>query len=493
MTRSGKTRKLLAGCLVLLLVASVVTGTSLFAAGPANAQSPTTIDSCTTITEPGTYVLTQDVTNSSETVCIDVQASDVVIDGDGHTIDGIDGSETTAVSIESQSNVTVKNLVLSEWRIGTKLDSTTNSTVSNVVVTDTLRGVYLSESDANTLRNVSVTDSGSGITLFRSQQNHLTDIVSSDNANGISIAYRTADNRLRNVSTNDNSYTGIQLSNIATNNSLSNVTANNNTNGIGLADSDDNHLTNIAVRNNDRVGVQFVGSDNNTLTRSVIAGNDVGITIDNTGIPRSFGSTENLVYDNRLNNTRNVVFGFQFANFRNSWNVSKRPGPNVIGGPSVGGNYYATPDSTGYSQTCTDSDDDGFCDSPNDFGVSGNDNNTDFLPLASPVDISVSPSIVDFGTRIAPGDTATANVTIKNTGSTTLDVTDISIGGPNASSYIIVDGVEPVRLEPGESQRVQVEFAPTSDGTKQATLTVASNDTDAPVVTVALRGSSQGC
>lgn len=226
----------------------------------------------------------------------------------------------------------------------------------------------------------------------------------------------------------------------------------------------------------------------------MIAGNQVGIALDNSGdVPRSFGSTENLVYDNRLNNSRNVVFGAQFADFQNAWNVSERPGPNVIGGPSVGGNYYATPDGTGVSQTCTDSDADGFCDSPDDFGDAGTANNTDFLPLASPVDISVSPSTVDFGTRIAPGDTATANVTIENTGSTTLDVTDISIGGPNASSYTIVTGGDPVRLEPGESQQVRVQFAPTDSGTKQASLTVTSNDRDEPSVTVALRGSGREC
>lgn len=254
MTRSAKAQKLRASCLVVLLVASAVTAASLLAAGSADAQSRTPIDSCTTITEPGTYVLTEDVTNSTAAVCIDVQASDVVIDGDGHTLDGVDGAQTTAVAIESQSNVTVENLVLTEWRIGTELASTTDSTVSNVVVTDTVLGVVLYESDANTMRNVTVTDTVHGVSLRLSQHNHLTDIVSSDNTNGILLDTETTDTRLRNVSTADNTNTGVQLTNGATNNSLTNVTASNNTHGISLTDSDDNRITNAVVRNNAVVG-----------------------------------------------------------------------------------------------------------------------------------------------------------------------------------------------------------------------------------------------
>jgi len=83
----------------------------------------------------------------------------------------------------------------------------------------------------------------------------------------------------------------------------------------------------------------------------------------------------NLIYDNYFNNTENVSISDTLK--PNFWNVSASPGPN-IGGPSIGGNYWAKPDGTGFSQTCDAADGDGFCDFPFVLAV----NNTDFLPLA---------------------------------------------------------------------------------------------------------------
>jgi hypothetical protein len=46
--------------------------------------------------------------------------------------------------------------------------------------------------------------------------------------------------------------------------------------------------------------------------------------------------------------------------------------------PISGGNFWAYPNDTGYSQTCADSNSDGICDSP----YALDSNNTDYLPLA---------------------------------------------------------------------------------------------------------------
>jgi PKD repeat protein len=39
-------------------------------------------------------------------------------------------------------------------------------------------------------------------------------------------------------------------------------------------------------------------------------------------------------------------------------------GPNIVGGPYIGGNFWGKPDGTGFSQTHADADLDGFCDEP---------------------------------------------------------------------------------------------------------------------------------
>jgi hypothetical protein len=60
----------------------------------------------------------------------------------------------------------------------------------------------------------------------------------------------------------------------------------------------------------------------------------------------------------------------------NTWNTPKTAGTNIVGGPYLGGNYWASPDGMGFSQTHPDPGD-GFCDESYIF----NGNNIDYLPL----------------------------------------------------------------------------------------------------------------
>jgi PKD repeat protein/nitrous oxidase accessory protein NosD len=61
---------------------------------------------------------------------------------------------------------------------------------------------------------------------------------------------------------------------------------------------------------------------------------------------------------------------------QNTWNVTKTSGTNIAGGPFLGGNYWAKPNGTGWSQVTPDRGD-GFCNAP--FII--NADNTDYLPL----------------------------------------------------------------------------------------------------------------
>jgi hypothetical protein len=58
--------------------------------------------------------------------------------------------------------------------------------------------------------------------------------------------------------------------------------------------------------------------------------------------------------------------------------VSKNPGNNIAGGPFLGGNYWASPEGNGFSQTHQDVDYDGICETAYDMGKG----NIDYLPLA---------------------------------------------------------------------------------------------------------------
>ena len=48
------------------------------------------ISSCTTISSTGEYVLDQNISNSGTSSCINITSSDVIFDGAGYTIDGIE-------------------------------------------------------------------------------------------------------------------------------------------------------------------------------------------------------------------------------------------------------------------------------------------------------------------------------------------------------------------------------------------------------------------
>lgn len=158
----------------------------------AAADNATEIADCVTISSPGVYRLTADITNGGggnnftyiSEACIIVAADDVVLDGGGHSVDGMSISDTTGVAVVPPSgpdspdrvrNVTVRNLVLTDWNRGVYVRNAADATVRGVhasgnsygVVFETVRdgavadstatygyyGVYLADSNGTTLRN----------------------------------------------------------------------------------------------------------------------------------------------------------------------------------------------------------------------------------------------------------------------------------------------------------------------------------------------------
>ncbi len=87
-------------------------------------------------------------------------------------------------------------------------------------------------------------------------------------------------------------------------------------------------------------------SNNNNLTGNWITGNR------NYGISLTGSSTGNTIYNNYFNNTNNTYVSTDSTG--NIWNTTPTPGINIVGGPNLGGNYWATPTETGWSQTHPD-------------------------------------------------------------------------------------------------------------------------------------------
>ena len=194
------------------------------------------------------------------------------------------------------------------------------------------------------------------------------------------------------ISGNRISGTGIDVSccgdfNEITNNEISNCPT-----GIYVYDERnvppirDNNISNCDVG----IHVSGISYDlvNNEITNcgiGVMAGETGGATLIGNKITyctdcgvKSTGGSLGTSYNNYFNNTVNIKFEEGYENTY-VWNTALTEGTNIIGGSYFGGNYWAKPDGTGFSQTTVDANGDGIADSA--YAIS--DINIDYLPLTA--------------------------------------------------------------------------------------------------------------
>ena len=137
----------------------------------------------------------------------------------------------------------------------------------------------------------------------------------------------------------------------------------------------------------------YIGADDATISDCHISQWDYGIYMDKSSNSTVTGNIieESLhyglylddaqtcmIYNNLFKNTYNIGFGTAYHT--NSWNTTMKRGDRIYSlGKYIGGNYWTHPASDGYSDTCTDSDQNGFCDSAYTIATK----NIDYLPLSN--------------------------------------------------------------------------------------------------------------
>ena len=288
----------------------------------------TVITAPTVITEPGFYQIGTDVYNTTAPVWLDIRVSNVVIDGNGHTIDGVDGHGTYGIRVRGDgvlSNVTIQSVTVTDFAYGIGLFDVTNS-----------RLVYVNTS-SNTYDGIIVVGGG---------DNRIECSVIDRDDDGINLTATSRTLVVHNVVTNNVRGSGIHLSQ-------------------GCADV--TLLANIIGANDE--GIEIEKATNTTIRANrIYSSKYYGLNLT---------AAENLtVVDNYLNNTANILT--PSGAFSGTWNLSARPGKNVVGNALIGGNYWGTPSGTGFSDVTPDRDADGFVDGifvlPGGIG-------TDSLPL----------------------------------------------------------------------------------------------------------------
>ncbi len=305
------------------------------------------ITGCTVITSPGTYTLTQDVLSSTATVCIQINSSDVVLDGGNHQITGKNTANTFGISALAVSparftNIVVRNVRLGAWYGGIRFTRVDTSVITNVTSSNNSQyGILLSDSNSNT-----IADSKTGGQTL-----------------GIQLGYSYPEAGAANNILRGNTITG---------------------NGSGIltawtmfAAMSGNLIENNTIRIN-ACGLRLE-SGGQTITGNTIE--------DNPGTPQGsqsggicLNSAGSTIYNNKLHNPVGLDVVLMGSAGQNVWNIPKQLGKNIVGGPYLGGNYW---ESSG--KNCSDSDTDYICDTSKYLYRPGepyyNSVNIDYLPL----------------------------------------------------------------------------------------------------------------
>jgi parallel beta-helix repeat protein len=395
--------------LASLILSGVVVGAPIPIAGPV------------VITVPGEYYLANSIINNSAVVCIDITVPNVVLDGKGKTIDGVDKTGSIGIRIYNAGmalfNVVIKNVVTSDWGTGVYLSDVKNSQLEKITASsNTGNGISLNTALRNTIKTCTATENGNvGIILYgNSDSNTLTGNTATGNLNdGIRIFTSNNNDILNNkvlnnknrgiwVSGDYNTFTentvtgntgdgihlfgsngnlltknilklnaqGIRVSDDSFNNEINGNTIQNNTNnGLLLIDTANyNMVVGNTLDKNSNSGVRIVRSGANTVSGNYVRDNVLeGLYM------WGDGTVSNVIVNNYFYNTNNA--GVYTPIGANKFNLTQSAQKSITGGANSGGNSWGQPNGQGFSQITPATN--GICNTPYTLAT----NNVDKLPL----------------------------------------------------------------------------------------------------------------
>ncbi|MHC1754810.1 MAG: NosD domain-containing protein [Methanosarcina sp.] len=332
--------------------------------------------------------------------CENVTVRDLVLEKNG-----------LGIFICESLNSTLYNLTVSDNMYGILGLADGNSTCSNNTVENNIYGIYFALGENNDLNNNRLLENEYGLLLYAdsatmrnnllsgNEYNFGAEAISGSNGNDIDtsnlvdgkpIYYLAGESdRVLDASSNAGTVYLVDCENITvrdqalehniyglflyntTNSSFENNVISLNYEGIYLSHSDNNALLENTADRND-MGIDFYSSDINILRSNNLSENSGGL--------RLYASGNNSIYNNLFRNSDNIILLGECVG--NTWNASRTEGPNILGDPYIGGNCWANPQGTGFSETTPDADGDGFCDTP--YEIPGSESEFDSLPLYNP-------------------------------------------------------------------------------------------------------------
>jgi parallel beta-helix repeat protein len=332
-----------------------------------------------------TYTLTGNINCPFQGDGLDVERSNIVVDGNGYTILG-NQSSGDGIILVNVNNTTVKNMKIEGFEANgiqdcgyVKLtDQSTQSFSSNDTIIDNCvtategAGIDVSFVTDSTVDGNNVT--GGGIGLGECSNSIVSgNTVSTTSGVGISL-FNSSSNTVSLNNATENEY-GIQLESSSNSNTINGNNVSANCIGMYIWDSSDNvvsdnnvnanHFMNVTMPDNTTVegfgyGINLLGSDGNIIDDNNVMANEIGIVLEHSG---ACGACNNTIHHNNFigNKVQTLI---DESCVGNAWDD----------GYANGGNYWS----------------DGIADKPYVIDA----NNTDYYPLTVP--IAVVPEFPSF-------------------------------------------------------------------------------------------------
>jgi parallel beta-helix repeat protein len=289
------------------------------------------------------------------------------------------------------------------------LYNSSNNTIiyNSAIQSNNHSGIFLNEScNYNTITNNNLTSNTKNGIFLNDHCNYNTfsnnEIYNNDDS-GIRLE-NSSSNNVNNCSIYYNDDYGVLIA--GSNNDIENCSINyNGDNGLILFGDDNNNIVDNSILGNSNDGIYLSNSTSDLITRNEIASNTVyGVNLD-------VFTNNNQIYNNYFHDNTENAHDVSYS--QNTWNITKTPGTNIVGGSYISGNYWDDYDEA--SEGADDGNGDGIADSSYTIYSSHKDYGA-LLDTISPIIVShsVYPDIQALGGYTYISSTITDNTKIKN-------------------------------------------------------------------------------
>lgn len=466
---------------------------------------PYNVTTCVEINSPGRYELQANITSNVDSACIDIESSNVTLDGNGYTVDRMDSSWLEfRIGVQAYgsyddpfTNVTVTNLTVTNAAYGVAYDNVTASSLDNVTVENGRVGFYTWNATNTTFRDVGTVDANYGFWTYRRTDGvTIADAdFSGSNVTGLYVS-RSANVTVDAATVTDAGEAGIYVEN-ATGTTLTGVNVSGSASeSVHVRDSSATTVSNSVLSGSAGDGVYADGSNGVVVTDTTVenatdwalnATN--GSTVSATNYTLTGGASVNFTaHDAALGaNASPPAWGADLAHV----------GPFVDATSTSSGGWlslnvsYAESETTDLNESVLRlyrHDGSDWVTASGTTGVNATrnvvyGNVTSFgtvgaFALDAP-NAALDRDAVDVG-DVTVGNSSASSVNVTNDGTEPLNVTSLSVVGENETAFSASLRTDHVVVDPGNATEIGFEFAPGSRGVKNATLRIAHNASGSP-------------